>query len=172
MATSLLMKKIRLYYSTFDILELSVRTKTTAKFVLISRMLRSGPWPDWQAVSWLEISAGPCFDRSASSLSDGFKAFPALGKKKKKSPLSGDVKGGPGVRKAPSSCSHNARLITLTRPTRKKLINKKMMMGCSRLTQGCGWAALSRQPPPTAIKCWSVSTATQYGGEGKQLLQT
>lgn len=42
-ATSLLMKKIRLFSITFDISEMSVRTKTPAKFVLISRMSRSGP---------------------------------------------------------------------------------------------------------------------------------
>lgn len=104
---------------------MSVWTKTTTKLVLISRMWWSGPWPDWWAESWLEISHA-LTDLSFCSLT-GLKLF--LRQKKTPKPLSGDVKGGPGVRKAPSSCSHNARLIT-SRSQHQKFINKwKKKMG-------------------------------------------
>lgn len=73
-------------------------SKNTAKTVMISRMWRPGP------------AEGLCRGwRSASLLSDRFKAHPGV---KNKNPLSGDGEGGPGARTAPSSCSHRAWLIT------------------------------------------------------------
>lgn len=87
--------------------------KNTSQTVVISRMCATGS--SWGAVSW----AG---DQPLCSLTD-LKLILIQGLRKK-NPLSGDGEGGPGVRTAPSSCSHHAWLIT---PPARAVRGKKII---------------------------------------------